>query len=45
MRYACCGDYRDGKMVNDTTGQGDAQREKNAKVWQAFYSWVVTSSN
>jgi len=20
MRYACCGDYRDGKKVNDTTG-------------------------
>ena len=45
MRYACCGDYRDGKMVNDTTGQGSAQRDINSKVWQAFYSWVVTSSN
>ena len=45
MRYACCGDYRDGKLVNDTTGQGSAQRNINSKVWQAFYSWVVTSSN
>ena len=45
MRYACCGDYRDGKLVNDTTGQGEAQLAINSKVWQAFYSWVVTSSN
>jgi len=45
MRYACKGDYRDGKKVNDTTGQADAQLLKNSKVWQAFYSWVVTSSN
>ena len=45
MRYACCGDYRDGKKVNDTTGQADTQLLKNSKVWQAFYSWVVTASN
>ena len=45
MRYACCGDYRDGKKVNDTTGQASAQLDKNSKVWQAFYSWVVTANN
>lgn len=45
MRYACCGDYRDGKKVNDTTGQADQQLILNSKVWQAFYSWVVTSSD
>ena len=33
MRYACCGDYRDGKLVNDTTGQGEAQLAINSKVW------------
>lgn len=45
MRYESCGDYRDGKKVNDTTGQADAQHAKNSKVWQAFYSWVVTATN
>ena len=42
MRYACCGDYRDGKKVNDTTGQADAQLTKNSDVWKAFYTWLIT---
>lgn len=45
MRYACKGDYRDGKVVNDTTGQAAAQLALNTRVWQAFYTWVVTSDN
>lgn len=44
-RYACCGDYRDGKLVNDTTGNGAAQIVKNNDVWRAFYRWVVTSTD
>ena len=44
-RYACCGDYRDGKLVNDTTGNGAAQIAKNNEVWRAFYRWVVTSTD
>ena len=44
-RYACCGDYRDGKLVNDTTGNGAAQIVKNNEVWRAFYRWVVTSTD
>lgn len=45
MRYACKGDYRDGKVVNDTTGKAKAQLALNTKVWQEFYTWLVTSSN
>ena len=44
-RYACCGDYRDGKLVNDTGNGGKAQISKNNAVWRAFYRWVVTSTN
>ena len=44
-RYACCGDYRDGKLVNDTSGRGKAQVATNAQVWKAFYKWVVTSTD
>lgn len=44
-RYACCGDYRDGKLVNDTTGKGKQQLVLNNEVWRAFYRWVVTSTN
>ena len=44
-RYACCGDYRDGKLVNDTTGHGNEQVAKNNEVWKAFYRWVVTSTD
>lgn len=45
MRYACKGDYRDGKVVNDTTGQAKAQLALNEKVWRAFYTWLVTSTD
>lgn len=44
-RYACCGDYRDGKLVNDTSGRGKAQVELNNDVWRAFYRWVITSTD
>lgn len=44
-RYACCGDYRDGKLVNDTSGRGKAQLVLNNEVWRAFYRWVVTASD
>lgn len=44
-RYACCGDYRDGKLVNDTSGRGKEQITINNEVWRAFYRWVVTSTN
>lgn len=44
-RYACCGDYRDGKLVNDTSGHGKAQVNINNDVWRAFYKWVVTADD
>lgn len=44
-RYACCGDYRDGKLVNDTSGRGKAQVKVNNDVWRAFYKWVITSTD
>ena len=44
-RYACCGDYRDGKLVNDYSGYGKQQVKTNEKVWRAFYKWVITSTN
>ena len=44
-RYACCGDYRDGKLVNDTSGNGKQQVKTNEKVWRAFYKWVITSTD
>ena len=44
-RYACCGDYRDGKLVNDTSGRGKEQVELNNNVWRAFYRWVITSTD
>lgn len=44
-RYACCGDYRDGKLVNDTGNGGNAQILKNNDVWRAFYRWVITSTD
>ena len=44
-RYACCGDYRDGKLVNDTSGRGKAQMKLNEEVWRAFYRWVITSTD
>ena len=44
-RYACCGDYRDGKLVNDTGNGGKSQIALNNEVWKAFYRWVVTSTD
>lgn len=44
-RYACCGDYRDGKLVNDTTGRGAEQVRLNNDVWRAFYRWVITATD
>lgn len=44
-RYACCGDFRDGKLVNDTSGRGKEQVAINAGVWRAFYRWVITSTD
>lgn len=54
-RYACCGDYRDGKFVNSTHGQGATENERlasneaqlllNEGVWRAFYRWVITSTD
>jgi hypothetical protein len=44
-RYACCGDYRDGKLVNDTSGRGKAQMKLNEEVWRAFYRWVITATD
>lgn len=44
-RYACCGDYRDGKLVNDTGNGGKQQVKINEKVWREFYKWVITSTD
>lgn len=47
-RYACCGDYRDGKLVNITHGteiEEQDQINKNNDVWRAFYRWVITSTD
>lgn len=44
-RYACCGDYRDGKLVNDNGHGGKSQVKKNNDVWRAFYKWVITASD
>lgn len=45
FRYACKGDYRDGDLINDTTGQAAEQYELNKKVFFAFYDWLVTADN
>ena len=44
-RYACCGDYRDGKLVNDYSGHDKAQIKINEGVWRAFYRWIITSTD
>ena len=44
FRYACCGDYRDGDLINDTTGDADAQFELNHGVVLAFYEWLITAT-
>ena len=45
MRYAFYGNFRDGKLVNGNKEESKAIQKRNSKVWQAFYSWVVTASN
>ena len=45
FRYACCGDYRDGDLINKTTGQDDdAQFDLNHGVVLAFYEWLITAT-
>ena len=44
-RYACCGNYRDGKLVNGDKTIYEPQINKNNNVWRAFYRWVITSSD
>lgn len=44
-RYACLGDFRDGKLVNDTTGKANEQLLINNEIWRAFYRWVITSTD
>jgi len=46
FRYACKGDYRDGDLINKTSGgDDDAQFEINRSVVEAFYEWIITASN
>ena len=55
FRYACKGDYRDGDLINDTNGKieingSQVSRDEyqfgiNRQVVEAFYTWVVTSSD
>lgn len=45
FRYACCGDYRDGDLINKTAGQDDdAQFDLNHGVMLAFYEWLITAT-
>ena len=44
-RYACCGDYRDGKLVNGDKNTANTILEQNSNVWRAFYTWLITSSD
>ena len=45
FRYACCGDYRDGDLINKTAGQDDdAQFDLNHGVVLAFYEWLITAT-
>ena len=55
MRYACEGNYRDGKLVNDTHGKITVngtqqsvdkwQLELNSNVWREFYTWLITCTD
>lgn len=46
FRYACCGDYRDGDLINETEGQDDdTQFNLNHDVVLAFYEWLITATN
>ena len=50
FRYACCGHYRDGDLINPYNEEDPqyaidiAQGETNRAVWEAFYEWIVTST-
>ena len=55
FRYACQGDYRDGKLINPSKNDTDpervarykadkAQEKLNRKVFEAFYTWLVTAN-
>ena len=56
FRYACCGDYRDGDLINPSKTDTDpdrvarykadkAQEKLNIGVFYAFYDWLVTSDD
>ena len=56
FRYACCGDYRDGDLINPLKEDTDpdrvarykadkAQEKLNTGVFYAFYDWLVMSDD
>ena len=56
FRYACCGDYRDGDLINPLKEDTDpervarykadkAQEKLNIGVFYAFYDWLVMSDD
>jgi hypothetical protein len=56
FRYASCGDYRDGKIVNPKKDDTDpervarykknkAQEKLNRGIIEAFYEWLIKASN
>ena len=50
FRYACCGAFRDGDIINPYDEESPeyaeivSQGETNRAVWEAFYEWIVTST-
>ena len=50
FRYACRGAFRDGDIINPFNEEDPeyaaivAQGETNRAVWEAFYEWIVTST-
>ena len=45
FRYACCGDYRDGDLINDTHEGADTEQfNLNHDVMLAMYEWLITST-
>ena len=44
FRYACLGDYRDGDLINDTTGLANEQEKINHDLVLDFYEWLITSN-
>jgi len=45
FRYACMGDYRDGDLINDTTGIAKTQFNTNHQLVLDFYEWLVTATD